>query len=50
MFKRLRTYLFMLAVFLPTVVFAQKNANVGVFAGTTYYLGDINPNRHVYRH
>jgi Domain of unknown function (DUF6089) len=49
MFKRLRTYLFMLAVFLPTVVFAQQNANVGVFAGTAYYLGDINPNRHFYR-
>lgn len=31
------------------MVFAQRNANVGVFAGTAYYMGDINPNRHLYR-
>jgi len=29
--------------------FPQKNANVGIFAGTAYYMGDINPNRHFYR-
>lgn len=28
---------------------AQRNANLGIFAGTAYYLGDINPNRHFYR-
>ncbi len=30
-------------------VYSQKNANVGIFAGTSYYMGDINPNRHFYR-
>ncbi len=30
-------------------VYSQKNANVGIFAGTAYYMGDINPNRHFYR-
>lgn len=28
---------------------AQRQANFGLFAGTTYYMGDINPNRHFYR-
>jgi hypothetical protein len=28
---------------------AQEKANVGIFAGTSYYLGDINPNRQFYR-
>lgn len=28
---------------------AQRKANAGVFAGTAYYMGDINPNRHFYR-
>ena len=28
---------------------SQRNANLGVFAGTSYYMGDINPNRHFYR-
>ncbi|MBN1158580.1 MAG: hypothetical protein JXA61_04305 [Bacteroidales bacterium] len=28
---------------------AQRNANVGIFGGTAYYLGDINPSRHFYR-
>jgi hypothetical protein len=30
-------------------VIAQRNANIGLFAGTAYYMGDINPNRHFYR-
>lgn len=28
---------------------AQRNADIGAFAGTSYYMGDINPNRHFYR-
>jgi hypothetical protein len=28
--------------------FSQRNANVGLFGGAAYYLGDINPNRHFY--
>lgn len=28
---------------------AQRNTNIGVFAGTAYYMGDINPNKHFYR-
>ncbi len=30
-------------------VYSQRNANVGIFAGTAYYMGDINPNRHFYK-
>jgi opacity protein-like surface antigen len=29
--------------------FSQRAAQVGIFAGTAYYMGDINPNRHFYR-
>jgi hypothetical protein len=29
--------------------YPQRNGNVGIFAGTAYYMGDINPNRHFYR-
>jgi hypothetical protein len=28
---------------------AQNLPNFGIFIGTSYYLGDINPNRHFYR-
>jgi hypothetical protein len=30
-------------------IYSQRKANVGVFAGTSYYMGDINPNKHFYR-
>ncbi len=48
MFKRLLTLLSvtLLATF---SAFTQKAADIGIFAGTAYYLGDINPNRHFYR-
>jgi len=39
----------MLALFIPATIMAQRNANIGVFGGTAYYMGDINPNRHFYR-
>ncbi len=29
--------------------FSQRNANLGMFGGTAYYMGDINPNKHFYR-
>ena len=28
---------------------SQRNANIGIFGGVSYYMGDINPNRHLYR-
>ncbi|HJX70746.1 MAG TPA: DUF6089 family protein [Bacteroidales bacterium] len=37
-----------LIAFMPSA-YSQQNANIGVFAGTSYYMGDINPNRHFYR-
>ncbi len=30
-------------------IYAQRDANVGIFVGTAYYMGDINPNKHFYR-
>lgn len=48
MLKRLFTILPLLILLSPGPAFAQRNANFGVFAGTAYYLGDINPNRHFY--
>jgi opacity protein-like surface antigen len=49
MLKRF-TFLFLLfLVFFPGMGSAQRNTNIGVFVGTAYYMGDINPNRHFYR-
>jgi hypothetical protein len=45
--KKLCFLVFLMA--LMSSVFPQRNVNVGVFAGTAYYMGDINPNRHFYR-
>jgi len=47
-----RYLLYFLTVFLLAgsgVAFSQRAAQVGVFAGAAYYMGDINPNRHFYR-
>jgi opacity protein-like surface antigen len=48
MLQRFITGLLLLNLLSSGVAFAQRNANFGVFAGTAYYLGDINPNRHFY--
>jgi len=34
---------------MPFLASAQQDADIGVFAGTSYYLGDINPSKHFYR-
>jgi len=49
MFKRLSKYIFILFLLVPVLTSAQQNADIGVFGGTAYYLGDINPGRHFYR-
>ncbi len=49
MLKRTGTYLFLLIVCLPQISLAQRNSDIGAFAGISYYMGDINPNRHFYR-
>jgi opacity protein-like surface antigen len=35
-------------LFISVASFAQKRSDVGIFAGTSYYLGDINPSRQFY--
>jgi hypothetical protein len=49
MLKCLRLYLVLSSMLVSGMTFAQRKANFGVFAGTAYYLGDINPNQHFYR-
>jgi hypothetical protein len=49
MLKRLKIQIMMLALIMPAWTMAQRQANFGIFAGTSYYMGDINPNRHFYR-
>lgn len=41
-------FFFLLLLGFITPGFSQRKANVGIFAGTSYYLGDINPNTHFY--
>ena len=31
-----------------TNVFSQRKADIGLFAGSSYYMGDINPGQHFY--
>ncbi len=49
MIMRLRTLAFVLTLLVPSVILAQRNANIGIFVGTSYYMGDINPSMHFYR-
>jgi hypothetical protein len=49
MIKRFRLYILLLSLMVSGVTFAQPKANIGIFVGTAYYMGDINPNRHFYR-
>jgi hypothetical protein len=49
MIKRLRLHILLLSLMVSGVTFSQPKANIGIFAGTAYYMGDINPNRHFYR-
>jgi hypothetical protein len=46
--KRFITGLLLFILLSSGMAIAQRNANFGVFAGTAYYMGDINPNRHFY--
>jgi hypothetical protein len=46
---RLKLLTSMLILLLPVISEAQRKADIGIFAGTAYYMGDINPNRHFYR-
>jgi len=39
---------FLLLLFTSLIVTGQRNADYGVFAGVSSYLGDINPNRLMY--
>ena len=41
--------LFILVLLCPSFwISAQRNANLGVIGGISYYMGDINPGRHFY--
>lgn len=43
-----RTYWFLLFFSLSLSLFGQRNSDYGVFAGSSSYLGDINPNKLLY--
>lgn len=45
----MRYYVSLILMLASGMTLAQPNANFGVFAGTAYYMGDINPGRHFYR-
>jgi len=41
--------IFLSIMLLPGIfVFGQRNANIGIIGGISYYMGDINPSRHFY--
>jgi len=37
-----------LLVFFSLPVFSQRKSDIGFFAGTSYYMGDLNPGKHFY--
>jgi len=45
----MRYYVSLILMLASGMIIAQPNTNFGVFAGTAYYMGDINPGRHFYR-
>jgi hypothetical protein len=49
MTKRLRLCTLLMSLLVSGLTFSQRQANFGIFVGTAYYMGDINPNRHFYR-
>lgn len=44
----MRKLLIILLLFPCIWITAQRNANFGLIGGISYYMGDINPNRHFY--
>jgi hypothetical protein len=43
------TFILLVTLFLTvSSILAQKKSDIGFFAGTSYYLGDINPSTHFY--
>jgi hypothetical protein len=49
MLKRFLLFISLFFLLAIGITHAQQKANIGIFAGTAYYMGDINPNRHFYR-
>jgi hypothetical protein len=46
-FKRIIIFLFILSSF-PLIAFSQRKSDIGIFGGTSYYMGDLNPSKHFY--
>jgi hypothetical protein len=40
--------LFLIFLLIPLTLFSQRKTDIGVFAGTSYYMGDLNPSRFFY--
>jgi hypothetical protein len=49
MMKRLFIIIFFLHVLSLGIAYSIELPNFGLFAGTSYYIGEINPHRHFYR-
>jgi len=43
-----KSFLLIYFFLISFTIFSQKNVEFGIFAGASYYLGDVNPNRHFY--
>jgi hypothetical protein len=45
----IRFILFILVLFsFPFIAFSQRKSDIGIFGGTSYYMGDLNPSKHFY--
>lgn len=48
-YQPMKHYLLAFLLFLSSIaLFGQKNGEFGIFAGASYYKGDVNPDKHFY--
>jgi hypothetical protein len=43
------SFILALLLFLPFLAFSQRKSDIGIFAGTSYYMGDLNPSKQFYK-
>lgn len=41
-------FILALSLFFPLAMFSQRKSDIGIFAGASYYMGDLNPSKYIY--
>jgi hypothetical protein len=43
-----KIFILVFLVLFPLIASSQRKSDIGIFAGTSYYMGDLNPSKHFY--